>query len=250
MPGDTDTPGPLAGRRVLVTRDRPGELGRLLAERGAAVIHVPLIETTDPDDGGAARDAALGNLADHDWLIVTSAVGAERVGDAAKQHPRVALAAVGTATARILAELAGRPIDVVPDRQLAPELAAALSARLGNEHVRILLAQADRAPETLADLLRAAGHDVTVVAAYSTRLRAPDPALLNDLDALVLASGSAASSWVAALGTDAPPVVVAIGPTTAQVARGLGLKVSAVAAEYSLAGLVDALERHFVAHPG
>ena len=81
MPGDTDTPGPLAGRRVLVTRDRPGELGRLLAERGAAVIHVPLIETTDPDDGGAARDAALGNLADHDWLIVTSAVGAERVGD-------------------------------------------------------------------------------------------------------------------------------------------------------------------------
>ena len=230
MPGDTDTPGPLAGRRVLVTRDRPGELGRLLAERGAAVIHVPLIETTDPDDGGAARDAALGNLADHDWLIVTSAVG--------------------TATARILAELAGRPIDVVPDRQLALELAAALSARLGNEHVRILLAQADRAPETLADLLRAAGHDVTVVAAYSTRLRAPDPALLNDLDALVLASGSAASSWVAALGTDAPPVVVAIGPTTAQVARGLGLKVSAVAAEYSLAGLVDALERHFVAHPG
>ena len=246
MLSDADALGPLAGLRVLVTRDRPGELGRLLGERGADVVHVPLIETTDPDDGGAALAAALGSLSDHDWLIVTSAVGAERVGDTAKQHPGVALAAIGTTTASVLADLAGRPIDVVPDRQIAVELAAALNVRLRGEHVRILLAQADRAPDTLADLLRAAGHDVTVVTAYSTQLRAPDPTLLDDIDALVLASGSAATSWVAALGTDAPPVVVAIGPTTAQVARELGLKVSAVAVEYSLAGLVDALERQFV----
>jgi uroporphyrinogen-III synthase len=246
---EADALGPLAGRRVLVTRDRPGELGRLLTERGADVVHVPLIETTDPDDGGAALDAALGNLADHDWLIVTSAVGAERVGDAAKLHAGVALAAVGTTTARVLADLAGRPVDVVPERQLAVELAGALSVRLRQERVRILLAQADRAPDTLADLLRAAGHDVSVVAAYSTRLRVPDPTQLMDLDALVLASGSAATSWVAALGTNAPPVVIAIGPTTAQVARELGLKVSAIATEYSLAGLVDALERQFGVPP-
>ncbi|MFT4864476.1 MAG: uroporphyrinogen-III synthase [Ilumatobacter sp.] len=249
MSSDAATLGPLAGRRVVVTRDRPGELGRLLAERGAFVVHVPLIETTDPDDGGAALDAALGNLADYDWLIVTSAVGAERVGDAAKLHPQVALAAVGSTTARILADLAGRPIDVIPDRQVAAELAAALSVRLRGEHVRILLAQADRAPDTLAGLLRAGGHAVTVVTAYSTRLRVPDATLLNDIDALVLASGSAATGWVAALGTEAPPVVVAIGPTTAQVARELGLKVSAVAAEYSLVGLVDALELQFAFGP-
>ncbi len=218
----------------------------MLGERGADVVHVPLIETTDPADGGVALAAALGNLSDHDWLIVTSAVGAERVGDAAKQHPGVALAAVGTTTARVLADLAGRPIDVVPDRQIAVELAAALNVRLRGEYVHILLAQADRAPDTLADLLRSAGHDVTVVTAYSTQLRVPDPSQLHDIDALVLASGSAATSWVAAFGTDAPPVVVAIGPTTAQVARELGLKVSAIAADYSLAGLVDAVERQFV----
>ncbi|WP_395155151.1 uroporphyrinogen-III synthase [Ilumatobacter sp.] len=246
MSSGADTLGPLAGRRVLITRARPGELGRLLGERGADVVHVPLIETTDPADGGVALAAALGNLSDHDWLIVTSAVGAERVGDAAKQHPGVALAAVGTTTARVLADLAGRPIDVVPDRQIAVELAAALNVRLRGEYVHILLAQADRAPDTLADLLRSAGHDVTVVTAYSTQLRVPDPSQLHDIDALVLASGSAATSWVAAFGTDAPPVVVAIGPTTAQVARELGLKVSAIAADYSLAGLVDAVERQFV----
>ena len=221
----------------------------MLGERGADVVHVPLIETADPADGGVALAAALGNLSDHDWLVVTSAVGAERVGNAAKQHPGVALAAVGTATARVLADRAGRPIDVVPDRQIAVELAEALNVRLRGAHVSILLAQADRAPETLADLLRAAGHDVTVVTAYSTHLRVPDPMLLNDIDALVLASGSAATSWVAALGTEAPPIVVVIGPTTAKVARELGLKVTAVAADYSLAGLVEAVERQFIPHP-
>jgi uroporphyrinogen-III synthase len=246
---DADIRGPLTGRRVVVTRDRPGELGRLLGERGADVIHVPLIETTDPDDGGVALAAALGNLSEHDWLVVTSAVGAERVGDAAKQHPGVALAAVGTTTARVLADRAGRPIDVVPDRQVVVELAEALNVRLRGAHVSILVAQADRAPGTLADLLRAAGHDVTVVTAYSTQLRVPDPTLLTDIDALVLASGSAATSWVAAFGTEAPPIVVVIGPTTAQVARELGLKVSAVATDYSLAGLVDAVERQFILHP-
>jgi uroporphyrinogen-III synthase len=249
VPSNADILGSLAGRRVVVTRDRLGELGRLLAERGADVIHVPLIETTDPDDGGAALNAALGNLSDHDWLIVTSAAGAERVGDAAKQHPGVALAAVGTTTASVLADRAGRPIDVVPERQIAVELADALNVRLQGAHVSILLAQADRAPGTLADLLRAAGHDVTVVTAYSTQLRVPDPMLLNDIDALVLASGSAATSWVAALGTESPPIVVVIGPTTAQVARELGLKVSAVAAEYSVVGLVAAVERQFIPHP-
>ena len=73
--------------------------------------------------------------------------------------------------------------------------------------------------------------------------------LLNDIDALVLASGSAATSWVAALGTEAPPIVVVIGPTTAKVARELGLKVTAVATDHSLTGLVEAVERQFIPHP-
>ena len=69
MSGD----GPLAGRRVAVTRPEAGELGERLAGLGALVVPVPLIEIADPADGGRALRQAHGRLAAVDWLAVTSA---------------------------------------------------------------------------------------------------------------------------------------------------------------------------------
>lgn len=239
------TGGSLRGRRVLVTRERPGELADLLTARGAEVVHVPLLAIEDPPDGGVALRAAIDRLGRYDWLVVTSAPGAERVGAAASRHPTVRLAAVGTTTARILADLARRTVDVVPDRQRAVELADALLAAAGLPPAKILLAQADRAAPTLADALLDGGHDVDVVTAYSTVLVPPDPDRIDGADALLLASGSAAESWVEAVGPTGPPVIVAIGPTTSAVASQLGLKVTAVAADHSLGGLVDELVRQY-----
>ncbi|NND75294.1 MAG: uroporphyrinogen-III synthase [Ilumatobacter sp.] len=237
--------GPLAGRRVLVTRERPGELGELLAARGAEVVHVPLIAIAEPDDGGAALRRELESLDRYDWLVVTSAAGAERVGRAAAREPGVRLAAVGTTTARTLAALAERVVDVTPPRQLAAELAAELIAAAGLPPARILVAQADRAAPTLVAALLDAGHAVEAVTAYRTVLQPPDRARIDGADALLLASGSAATSWVDAVGADGPPVIVAIGPATSAVARELGLKVTAVAADHSIEGLVDELVRQY-----
>ena len=75
---------PLAGCRVIVTRERPGELATMLTRRGAAVDHVPLIAVEEPSDGGAGLSDALSRLADVDWLVVTSPAGAERVGAGAR----------------------------------------------------------------------------------------------------------------------------------------------------------------------
>jgi uroporphyrinogen-III synthase len=63
---------------------------------------------------------------------------------------------------------------------------------------------------------------------------------------LLLASGSAARSWHAAFGSEVPPLVVAIGPQTADAARSVGLRIDAVAEDHSLDGLVAELERHLV----
>ncbi len=238
--GDGSPPRP----SVIVTRERPGELGALLTEYGADVVHVPLIRVVEPDDGGAALRDALRRLDRYDWLVVTSAAGAERVGAAARQHGGVKLAAVGTATGRVLEELAGRPVDITPARQVATELARELVRATGLPPARILVAQADRAAPTLTDALLDAGHDVHPVTAYATRLVEPDPARIDGADALLLASGSAARSWVDAFGPVGPPVIVAIGPTTSAVAEELGLKITAVAADHSIGGLVAELARH------
>jgi len=230
---------------VLVTRERPGELADMLTARGATVIHVPLVAVTDPSDGGAALRAVLSGLSGFDWLVVTSAAGAERVGSAAADVPGIRLAAVGTATARELESCAGRPVDLVPAVQRADALVAAFVEREPSPQ-RVLIAQADIAAPTLADGLRAAGHDVTVVTAYRTVTPDPDrhaEIAVEGADAVLFASGSAVESWCRRFGTETPPIVVAIGPTTAAAADGFGLKLSAVATDHSLDGLVTELER-------
>lgn len=237
---------PLGGRRVVTTRDAPGRLDSLLAAAGADVVHVPLIEVVDPADGGAALTEALTRVGSYDWIVVTSRHGAARVGPAVAGADTVRLAAVGAATASSLARLAGRPVDVVPARQTARDLVAALGAGTG----RVLVAQADRADSTVADGLRTNGFDVDEVAAYTTRLRNPsmsEHSAALSADAVTFASGSAAEAWAESIGAVAPPVVAAIGPSTAAVCERVGLKATHIAADHHIDGLaavvVDALAR-------
>ncbi len=229
----------------MVTRERPGELAATLASRGADVVHLPLISVVDPVDGGAALRRALDELGRFDWLVVTSPAGAERVGAAAAMTTQVKLAAVGTATATALRSASGRSVDLVPEVQRADRLAEAFNAAESTPQ-RVLIAHADRAASTLPDALRAGGHDVSTVIAYRTvdvEPAADALGLIDDVDAVVFASGSAVESWCRSVDQRCPPIVVAIGPATAAVASRLGLDVTGVAAEHSLSGLADELER-------
>jgi uroporphyrinogen-III synthase len=218
----------LAGRRVVLTQQRASRLAERLGERGASVSRVRLTERGDPSDGGVGLHEALGRLDEFEWLIVTSVNGARAVGNAVANAVAVRLAAVGAATAETLAELARRPVDLVPSVQRAEGLLAVFPA----EPSTILLAQGDLASPALADGLRARGHRVSAVEAYATVARPPHPGAVAELcaaDAVVLASGSAASALAAAVPTIAVPLV-AIGPSTAAVATAAGFSVAAVAA--------------------
>ena len=240
---------PLLRRTIVTTRERRGELDRRLVGLGAEVVHVPLIETAEPADGGAALGAALADIDRYDWVIVTSPNGAERVG-ASLRAARCRVAAVGTRTAAVVAGLAARSPDVVPPRQTAADLVAAMPRPAGAE--RILLAQADRAAPTASVGLAGLGYRVDAVTAYRTVLRHPTPAeraAMLAADAVVFASGSAVEAWAAAIGVETPPVVAAIGPATAAVADRCGVKVTAVATDHSIDGLVTAVVHVLGADP-
>jgi uroporphyrinogen-III synthase len=235
---------PLSGLRIAVTRADAGELRAHLTELGGEVVHVPLIEIADPADGGNALRRALLRLGAFDWLVVTSARGAERVGGYAAGHPAVRLAAVGPATARVLAATAGRPVDLVA----AIPRVEGLLAEFPRTPARVLVAQADRAGSALADGLSAAGHQVEAVTAYRTVIRCPAPsevAELRSVDAVVFASGSAATGWVRAVGRSAPAVVIAVGPATARAARTEGLLVTHVAPAPDAESVAGLLARVF-----
>ena len=230
----------LAGRRIAITRPDVGAVGRLLVELGATVVHVPLIEVGDPPDGGVALASALARLASFDWMVVTSANGARRVGPAAAAHPDLRLAAVGAAhgdRARRAGRAAGRPRARRAARRGSARRAAAGPGARARPPGRPGGPGAGRRPGRR-------GFAVEVVHAYATVSRTPTPAersALAGVDAVVFASGSAATAWIEAGGLAAPPVVIAIGPSTERVARAAGLAVTHVAPDPTPATIVAVL---------
>ena len=225
---------------MVTTRDEPGTLDAGLERLGATVVHVPLIEIVEPADGGSALADALSVIDRYDWVVVTSRHGARRVAAAMRDHPDVKLAAVGGATAVELQRSTGRDVDLVPSVQRASALLSAMPSGPG----RVLVAQADLADGSLTDGLIAAGFQVDSVVAYRTTRRRPTPGEVTAAlaaDAVGFASGSAASAWADTIGTRTPPVVCVIGPVSAEVATNAGLKVTAIAADHSVEGLIDVI---------
>ena len=231
---------PLHGRRVVVTRsaEQSDALAALLEVRGAIPVVVPLIDIVDEPAGVAALTAIDPN--DHDWLVVTSPNGAAAYRRAHAGSPG-RVAAVGSTTAAAL-RAAGIGVDLVPVVQSAEGLADEFPAGEG----RVLVIQAVDADPLLAAALTERGWTVTAISPYRSRPAVPPAGVqLAALaaDAVLFASGSAARAWVAVFGDAAPPVAIAIGPKTADAAAAVGLKISLVAADHSLSGMVAALER-------
>jgi len=244
---------PLAGRRVVITRPRAqaAALADQLTALGAEPILFPTIQIAPVADYGPL-EAALQQLGQYQWIIFTSAnavaVFGEWLGGRRPVPATTRFAAVGPATARAL-EQRGWLAAVVPDEYVAEALAASLGDVSGQ---RILLPHAELAREVLAYELRLFGATVDEIAIYRTLPAAPDPAGLAELrrgvDALTFTSASAARNFVQLIGGELPasqPVSACIGPVTAAAARAAGLRVDVVAAEYTLAGLVAAMARHF-----
>jgi uroporphyrinogen III methyltransferase/synthase len=113
------------------------------------------------------------------------------------------------------------------------------------------------ARDELPALLRKQGATVDVVAAYETKPVAPEKVRIlvsqfeaGEIATVLFTSSSTVTSLCDALGADASKVlsqttVSCIGPITAKTAIDRGLKVDVQASEYTLAGLLDALENHF-----
>lgn len=240
--------------QVLVTRPtgQAGELCRLLVARNVAPLVVPTV-AIDAASSAAGLDAMISDLAGVDWLVLTSANGAEALAArlVAKRDglpASVGIAAVGPATADVLAA-AGIRVDHVPDEYLTVAIADGLGDLDGR---RVVLARADGATAGLHDALVARGAIVDEVIAYRTVEGPPSSrdllhaALQRDLDGIAFTSGST----VRGLMRLASPIDRAraravpsfcIGPVTAAEARQSGFHIAAVAPEHTAVGLADAI---------
>jgi uroporphyrinogen-III synthase len=242
--------GPLAGMRVLLTRPARSDdaLETLLRGAGARVSSMPLIELAPAPDAGALRAAAQ-SADSADWIVFTSATGVEAFARNRRSRlgERTRIAAIGPATARAVARLLERDADLVPARFVAEELADAIAARAARARIAIFSAQDSR--PVLVQRLRAAGHSVEAIAAYTTRAVTPADFTqrIGAADVIVLTSGSAARSLSEGLrlgpglGALHGKRVVCIGAVTAAEARRCEIDVAAVARDATPLGLLEVL---------
>lgn len=242
---------PLFGRRVLVLRSVE-QRGRLLLEltrAGAQACAVPLLEFHPTPHVEELRAAGA---ADYDWWVFSSA-NTVRFAAPSLTGTAARVACIGPASADA-ARAAGLSVDRVPEPPYTPErLVAALG---GLEGLRVLLPRSAEAHETLPELLRSAGAEVTAVEAYVNRLPGDAEtrlaeALRDGVDAALLTSPSTVERLVALLGPSglrdlgASATLVCVGPTTADALRAAGLEPARVAEQASDRALVEALADHY-----
>ena len=252
---------PLRGRQILVTRARhqAGRLAEALRAKGAEVIELPAIEILSPESY-ADLDAALGNLSQYQWLIVTSANGARALAERMEiaqtgtaAFARLQIAAVGSATAQALRD-AGLHVDLTPREYVAESLVETLSGRVRGQ--RVLLARAAVARDVIPDALRAQGATVDVIDAYRTVIPRDSVERVGKLlgpggrtpDAATFTSSSTVTNFLALLSAADVPLpaamrAVSIGPITSATLRENGWEPAAEADPHDLAGLVVAVIR-------
>jgi len=237
---------PLFGKRVLVTRTREqaSALSRLLAAAGAEPVEFPLIRIV-PLPPPAHLPT---HLAHADWLVFTSP---NTITALLKQLTTVnkdiralgaaKIAAIGPGTADSL-HLHGLHVDFIPSRYVAECFAAEFPDPAGRH---LIIPRAEDAREVLPEMLSARGAHIEEVPVYRTEAAEGDAPDLRDIDVITFASSSAVHNFRRRYPGDVRPAIACIGPITAATIREHGLRDDIVAADYTIPGLVAALELYY-----
>jgi uroporphyrinogen-III synthase len=264
--------GPLAGRRIMLTRPRSRATdfeSRISALGGEAIV-APAIAITPPETWTVV-DAALRRIATYDWIAFTSvnavdalvgradAIGVDRDTIRARR-----LAAVGPTTAAAITTSLRQP-DVVAPAQTAASLAHVI---VGAENARVLFPRGDLAGGALADGLRRRRAFVDEAVVYRTipgdgvhlvatalRTHSADAVLFSSASAVRFVADALASGPTSAAHGDAAqqamrPVVLCVGPVTAAAARAAGFAPAAIAESATQDDLIDHLARWFAGRAG
>ncbi|HEY0809468.1 MAG TPA: uroporphyrinogen-III synthase [Longimicrobiales bacterium] len=254
----------LQGVRIAVTRaaKQSSELVRRLEAAGAQVLVCPLI-TIEPRRLDADLHRMLDRLTDYDWIVLTSVNGVEQFIKLVRANlPNSAdvlgerrFACVGPATAQALAGY-GLPTHAMPDEFVGERVAAAMRAADDLTDKVILIPRAAGGGAELPAALRKYGARVEDVELYRS-MRDPvgteelrQAITAQSVDLVTFTSGSAVTYFVETVGPIRDPLIAVIGPSTADVARSLGLHVAIQADPHTIDGLVDSIIEYYAAGRG
>lgn len=247
---DWQQPGPLSGRKILVTATeiiaRP--LAEYIRRLGGEPVVMSLIGVKGQE---MSSIKAVLTSPGKRWLVFTSRNGVrfffeqmkkEQVDIRSLGDSRIAVMGAGT---RKELENWGCYADLVPEQSCSESLAKALCAHAEPDEA-ICLFRAEEASDVLTKRLREKQYRVVDIPTYRTEImwkkRELLREMLEDVDAVTFCSASAVSAFVQMTERhDLVAKTICIGPVTAQAAKKAGLHIDKVAEQYDLEGLTEAL---------
>jgi len=242
-------------RNIVITRSKEGneELSGRLRRAGFVPIPINTISLSPPKDW-AVVDGLLRRLHSFDWLVFTSATGAEYFAGRMKElsldlgwQGKPLVACVGERTAERLSAFGVKP-SFIPTSYLTQTLAKELPADRGR---RVLLLRADIADPKMLDSMRERGFEVEEASIYSTgpaRRTAAADERLREADLIVFASPSAVRGFCRMVPPEEIPTLqrkqaVCIGPVTAAAAGECGFARTIMPKSYTLDAVVEEIVR-------
>ena len=247
---DWQQPGPLSGRKILVTATEI--IARPLAEHIRRLGGEPVVMSLIGVKGQEMSSIkAVLTSPGKRWLVFTSRNGVrfffeqmkkEQVDIRSLGDSRIAVMGAGT---RKELENWGCYADLVPEQSCSESLAKALCAHAEPDEA-ICLFRAEEASDVLTKRLWEKQYRVVDIPTYRTEImwkkRELLREMLEDVDAVTFCSASAVSAFVQMTeGHDLVAKTICIGPVTAQAAKKAGLHIDKVAEQYDLEGLTEAL---------
>ena len=253
---------PLFGKTFVVTRaeEQAESFIHMLEERGAEAFLYSSIKTIPPVDW-SPLDKSLEILSNYNGLIFTSVNGVRFFSQRLKEKNKdirelkgVRIYAIGPKTEQAVRNLNIR-VDTVPENYVAESLIECI----GKENIegkKFLLPRASVAREILPNTLREMGAIIDVVPAYQTILpESFESDFLKRLDegsidVITFTSSSTVTNFLDRLNKEHHEklnkiVVACIGPITQKTAENRGLKVTIVPSQYTVTGLISAIEDYF-----
>lgn len=248
--------GPLAGKRIIVTRAREqaSKLVERIEELGGEAVEFPVIKIAEPENY-SHFDMVLDNIQSYSWIVFTSVNGVLSFFNRMKSRRidirnlwGARLCAVGEATSEQLNSL-GLNVDYVPQKFTTADLLEGL-LKLIEPGQKVLLARADIANPELSEGLKNKGVSCEDLVVYRTM---PGGANRDEVlslleggkvDFITFTSSSTVRNFVSAIGEDKLDMlsgakVVCIGPVTAVTAEDMGIKVASVADVYTIDGMIE-----------
>jgi len=237
--------GALQGRKILLTCSESiqQKAVELVRDLGGQPVQFPLIKLR-------SRYHALLDIANYDWLVVTSPSSVRSFMDIV-EHQKIDYRTIpkimvcGRGTADEFAEY-GIMVEAQPASDFSAESLKVLAMETVKPEEKVLRVRSDKAGADLADAIRNSGAEVEDTIIYDNESFVHDE--LPEFDAVFFASASGVESFIAQWGVEAlnGKITTVIGRPTASAMEKHDMKPDIMAREATIPGAIQSLAEYYV----